>query len=195
LLGVLMFEQVAVDRGRRAILGAAGGLILQTVLQVTTASGQAAGPKMKIGIIGAGHIGGTIGELWTKAGYPVFFSSRHPEELQNLVARLGPLAQAGTVDQAIGFGDVVFIAVPYGALPQIGKDYGKSLTGQALHRHQARGAQRPGAQAITGPAEDGGRRPAAAPQREQQTAIPRTFQGVEETRRVSVCWHHVDIPP
>ena len=87
---------------------------------------------MKIGIIGAGHIGGTIGELWTKAGHPVFFSSRHPEELQELVARLGPLAQAGTVDQAIGFGDVVLIAVPYGALPQIGKDYGKSLAGKIV---------------------------------------------------------------
>jgi len=132
-LGVLMFEQVTVDRGRRAILGAAGGLILQTVLQTTTASGQATtGTKMKIGIIGAGHIGGTIGELWTKAGHPVFFSSRHPEELQDLVARLGHLAQAGTVDQAIGFGDVVFIAVPYGALPQIGKDYGKSLAGKIV---------------------------------------------------------------
>jgi hypothetical protein len=38
---------------------------------VTAASGQtASGPKMKIGSIGAGHIGGTIGELWAKAGHP-----------------------------------------------------------------------------------------------------------------------------
>src|SRR5262249_1516627 len=51
---------------------------------------------------------------------------------QDLVARLGPLAQAGTVDQAIGFGDVVFIAVPYGALPQIGRDYGKALAGKIV---------------------------------------------------------------
>jgi predicted dinucleotide-binding enzyme len=102
--------------------------MLRGVLQPTTSSGQtASAPKMKIGVIGAGHIGGTIGGLWTKAGHPVFFSSRHPEELQDLVARLGPLAQSGTVDQAIAFGDVVFIAVPYGALPQIGRDYGKSL--------------------------------------------------------------------
>jgi predicted dinucleotide-binding enzyme len=52
--------------------------------------------------------------------------------LQDLVARLGPLAQAGAVDQAIAFGDVIFIAVPYGALPQIGKDYGKSLAGKIV---------------------------------------------------------------
>ena len=128
-----MFEHVTVDRGRRALLGAAGALILQGLLQPTTASDQTASvPKMKIGIIGAGHIGGTIGELWAKAGHPVFFSSRHPEELKDLVARVGPLAQAGTVDQAIGFGDVVFIAVPYSALPQIGKDYGKSLAGKIV---------------------------------------------------------------
>ncbi len=87
---------------------------------------------MKIGIIGAGHIGGTIGGLWVKAGHPVLFSSRHPEELKDLVGRLGSLAEAGTVDQAIAFGDVMFIAVPYGALPQIGKDYGKSLAGKIV---------------------------------------------------------------
>ena len=41
-----------------------------TVLLPATASGQtAAAPKMKIGIIGAGHIGGTIGGLWVKAGH------------------------------------------------------------------------------------------------------------------------------
>jgi len=103
------------------------------MLQPTSASGQAAsGPKMKIGVIGAGHIGSAIGGLWIKAGHPVFFSSRHPKELQDLVARLGSLAQAGSVDQAIAFGDVVFIAVPYGALPQIGRDYGKSLAGKIV---------------------------------------------------------------
>ena len=128
-----MFEHVTVDRARRALLGAAGALLLQGVLQPTTALAQtSSGSKMKIGIIGAGHIGGTIGELWVKADHPVLFSSRHPEELKDLVARLGPLAQAGTVDQAIAFGDVVFIAVPYGALPEIGKHYGTSLAGKIV---------------------------------------------------------------
>ena len=128
-----MFKHITVDRARRVLLGAAGIFILQMALQPTTALGQtSSGSKMKIGIIGAGHIGSTIGELWARAGHPVFFSSRHPEELKDLVARLGPLAQAGTVDQAIAFGDVVFIAVPYGALPQIGKDYGKSLAGKTV---------------------------------------------------------------
>jgi predicted dinucleotide-binding enzyme len=123
-----MFKHVTVNPARRALLGVAGAFILQTVLRPATASGQtAAGSKLKIGIIG-----GTIGELWVKAGHPVFFSSRHPEELKDLVERLGPLAQAGTVDQAIAFGDVVFLAVPYGALPEIGKNYGPSLAGKIV---------------------------------------------------------------
>jgi len=132
-----MVKHVPVDPTRRALLGAAGALALQGMFRPMTALSQAAGQtasgaKMKIGIIGAGHIGGTIGELWIKAGHPVFFSSRHPEELKELVERLGHLARAGTVDQATAFGEVVFLAVPYGALPQIGKDYGKSLAGKIV---------------------------------------------------------------
>jgi len=36
---------------------------------------------MKIGIIGSGMIGATVGKLWADAGHEVFFASRHPEEL------------------------------------------------------------------------------------------------------------------
>jgi hypothetical protein len=87
---------------------------------------------LKIGIIGAGHIGSTVGTLWVKSGHPVMFSSRHPEELASLVQGLGPLAKSGTVAEAIAFGDVMFIAVPYGAYPQIGKDYGSQLAGKLV---------------------------------------------------------------
>jgi 8-hydroxy-5-deazaflavin:NADPH oxidoreductase len=128
-----MVEHVPIDLRRRALLGAVGTLIVQGGLLPATVSGQTtSAPKIKIGIIGAGHIGGTIGGLWVKAGHAVFFSSRHPEELQDLVTHLGSLAQAGTVDQAIAFADVVFIAVPYSAVPQIGRDYGKSLAGKIV---------------------------------------------------------------
>lgn len=133
IAGRVTADHLVVDIGRRALLGAAGALMLQRALRPMTASAQtAAGPKMKIGTIGAGHIGSTIGALWIKAGHPVLFSSRHPEELKDLIAGLGPLAQAGTVDQAIAFAEVVFIAVPYGALPGIGKDYGKQLSGKIV---------------------------------------------------------------
>lgn len=68
---------------------------------------------MKIGVIGAGGIGGTVSTLWAKAGHEVFFSSRHPEELADLVAIAGSNTQAGTVDKAAAFAEVIFLAVYY----------------------------------------------------------------------------------
>src|SRR4029434_8291925 len=90
------------------------------------------GSSMKICSIGSGNIGSTVGTLWVKAGHQVLFSSRHPENLTQLVDGLGPLARAGTVDEALSFGDVVFIGVPYGAYPQIAKDYGKQFAGKIV---------------------------------------------------------------
>jgi predicted dinucleotide-binding enzyme len=118
---------------RRSVLLAGGALMLAVGLWPAGAPGQTnSGAKLRIGVIGSGHIGGTIGTLWVKAGHNVLFSSRHPEELKDLVAGLGALAQAGTVDQAIAFGDALFIAVPYGAMPQIGQDYGAALKGKIM---------------------------------------------------------------
>ncbi|WP_431272931.1 NADPH-dependent F420 reductase [Variovorax ureilyticus] len=119
------------DRVRRALLAAGGGWALLAALAPRSAAAQTTSGT-RIGIIGAGRIGGTIGGLWVKAGHPVMLSSRHPEELKDLVATLGPLAKAGMVAEAIAFGDALFIAVPYGALPQIGKDYGDALKGKIL---------------------------------------------------------------
>lgn len=87
---------------------------------------------MKIGIIGSGNIGSTVGTLWVKAGHQALFSSRHPEQLKPLVDGLGPLARAGTVKEALAFGDVIFLGVPYGAYPQIGKDYANELAGKIV---------------------------------------------------------------
>ena len=120
------------DYSRRAVLGFAGAVALATTLRTMDALAQATGGKMRIGVIGSGHIGSTIGGLWVKAGHPVLFSSRHPEELKELVAGLGPLAQNGTVQQAIAFGDALLIAVPYGALPQIGQEYSDILKGKIM---------------------------------------------------------------
>jgi 8-hydroxy-5-deazaflavin:NADPH oxidoreductase len=117
-----------VNRDRRALLAAGGALVGLALWPLRTSAQN----KLRIGVIGSGHIGGTIGGLWVKAGHPVLFSSRHPDELKDLVTSLGELAQAGSVERAIAFGDVLFIAVPYGALPQIGEDYGAALKGKIM---------------------------------------------------------------
>lgn len=116
---------------RRVLLGAASFAAITTILQPTRLFAQGSSPT-RIGIIGSGNIGGTIGGLWVKKGHSVFFSSRHPDELKDMVAKLGSLAQAGTVEQAVAFGDVLFIAVPYGAIPQIGKDYSAAMKGKVM---------------------------------------------------------------
>ena len=76
---------------------------------------------MRIGIVGSGHIGGTLAKLFARVGYEVAISnSRGPASLVSIVAEIGPQARAATVDEAIAFGDVVVLAIPYGeyqALP------------------------------------------------------------------------------
>ena len=121
------------DDARRRLLVAGIATGFAAALRPWQAFAQStADAKLRIGVIGSGHIGGTIGGLWVKAGHPVLFSSRHPEELKDMVAGLGPLAQAGTVAQAIAFGDALFLAVPYGALQQLGQDYGGALKGKIV---------------------------------------------------------------
>jgi 8-hydroxy-5-deazaflavin:NADPH oxidoreductase len=87
---------------------------------------------LKIGIIGAGQIGGTLAKLWVAAGNEVLISSRHPEELRPLAQSLGPKARVGTPREAALFGDVVLVSIPYGALPQIGRDLKAELAGKIV---------------------------------------------------------------
>jgi hypothetical protein len=69
---------------------------------------------MKIGILGAGNIGATAARLFIDAGHEVALSnSRGPESLRELVAQLGPRAQAVTIAEASKFGNVVLLAVPW----------------------------------------------------------------------------------
>ncbi len=65
---------------------------------------------MKIGIVGAGKVGGGLGRLWAKAGHQVLFSSRHPERLKLLVEQSGPGSSSGTVADAAGFGQVILFS-------------------------------------------------------------------------------------
>ncbi len=114
---------------RRTFIAAGGALALWP----QGAAGQTLAAKpLKIGLIGSGRQGGALGLLWAKAGHEILFSSRHPETLKDLVAQAGPKAKAGRPEEAARFGDVVLIAVPYGALPQVGKDYAAIMKGKVV---------------------------------------------------------------
>ena len=69
---------------------------------------------MKIGIVGAGMIGGTAARLFAEAGHEVTVSnSRGPKSLRDLVGELGENARAMGVDEAASWADVVLLAVPW----------------------------------------------------------------------------------
>ena len=87
---------------------------------------------MNIGIIGAGNIAGTVGLLWAKAGHPVRFGTRHPDELGPLIAQAGLLASAGTPAEAARFGEVVFCSVPFGAWPTLAPELAPLLSGKVV---------------------------------------------------------------
>jgi predicted dinucleotide-binding enzyme len=67
---------------------------------------------VRVGIIGSGRIGGNAGLLFARAGHEVMFSfSRDRAKLEALAAEAG--AVAGTPAEAVRFGEVVMLSVPW----------------------------------------------------------------------------------
>jgi predicted dinucleotide-binding enzyme len=112
---------------RTAVAGAVLG-----VLPWAARTAGAADAGLKIGTVGSGRIGGTLGELWLKAGHEVMFSSLDLEYDRKLAARLGGKARAGTSKEAAAFCEVLLIAVPYAALPQVGRDLAGMINGKVV---------------------------------------------------------------
>lgn len=93
---------------------------------------QRSGEQLTIGVIGAGAMGGPLGRAWAAAGHRVVYATRSPEELMDLLQGAAPNAVAGYTDAAANFGDVIVLAVPPSAIPQIGRDYGQLMRGKVV---------------------------------------------------------------
>jgi predicted dinucleotide-binding enzyme len=142
---------------RRLFLSVAASAAAVGIALAPAAAQNAGSKPLKIAILGAGREGGALGRLLVKAGHPVMFASRHPEALKSLADGLGPLATAGSVAQAIEFGDVVMIVVPYTAMQQIGNDYGPALAKKAAVIDVSNPiARRDGAEFVKSVADQGG---------------------------------------
>ena len=115
---------------RRHVLRFASALAFTAVFLKPSFAADASKPK--IGTIGAGRMGGALGSALVRAGYQVMFSSRHPEELKDLVDGLGANAHAGTIEDAVAFADIVVLVVPYSAMPSIAKQVGPNLATKPL---------------------------------------------------------------
>lgn len=112
------------------------GFMLALALTAVLPPALAQKKTMKIGVIGSGRIGSTIGGLWAKAGHEVLFSDRDPEQVKRAIDGLAPesrpRARAGSVQEAAAFGEAILIAVPYGALPSIQQQVGAQLRGKVV---------------------------------------------------------------
>jgi len=87
---------------------------------------------MKIGILGGGNVGGTLGQRWAQAGHEVLFGVRNPNsaEMMETLGKCAGRASVGSAEEAAAFGEVVVNALPWPAtktaLP------GLDLKGKAL---------------------------------------------------------------
>src|ERR1700722_5350690 len=121
------------DFSRRALLKVAGAAAALSALSLAAGIVHAAdSQKMRIGIIGSGHVGSALGGVWAKAGHEVMFSSRNLDNDKKLAAEVGANARAGTPQEAAAFGQVILFAVPYSAFPELVKSLGDSLKGKVV---------------------------------------------------------------
>lgn len=71
---------------------------------------------MKIGIIGSGHIGGTLAEKLAAAGHDIGLANAHgPRSLERRAERMGQQVCAMTVDEAAEYGELVVVSIPFGS--------------------------------------------------------------------------------
>src|SRR3954454_8470983 len=89
---------------------------------------------MKIGIVGAGRIGGNLASLWAEQRHEVMLSySRAPEYLSPPASASGALASSGSVREAAEFGDVVLFSVPWTRVEEVLEEIGsEALDGKVL---------------------------------------------------------------
>jgi 8-hydroxy-5-deazaflavin:NADPH oxidoreductase len=121
------------DLRRRGLVKAAGIAAAVALAPLTARVTPAAQSQaIKIGIIGSGHVGSALGGVWAKAGNEVMFSSRHLDDDRKLAAGIGANARAGTPQDAAAFGQVLLLAVPYSAFPELIKSLGASIKGKVV---------------------------------------------------------------
>jgi len=89
---------------------------------------------MRIAILGAGNVGGTLGRKLAHAGHHIFFGVPNPADgkTQNIVRELGDRAQAGTVAEAAAFGETIILAAPWPAIESALQAAGEHLRGKVL---------------------------------------------------------------
>jgi len=89
--------------------------------------------SMKIGIIGSGNVGGTLGARWAQLGHEVTFGSRNPgsDAMKQLAARAGGKARAALPADAARDNEVLLLSTPWPAAQEVLRNLG-DLNGKTL---------------------------------------------------------------
>lgn len=66
---------------------------------------------MRIGIIGTGNMGRTLGLLWAEQGHDLLFGSSNPERARSVASMAKGHARGGTYHEAATFGDLIFYSL------------------------------------------------------------------------------------
>ncbi|REE96298.1 NADPH-dependent F420 reductase [Thermomonospora umbrina] len=87
---------------------------------------------MRIGVIGAGQMAEALGTGWARAGHEVMIGARSPEKAADLAERIGRGARGGDLREAAEYGDVTLLALPAGAIDELLRKVGDTLSGRPL---------------------------------------------------------------
>jgi len=71
---------------------------------------------MKVGIIGTGNVGTSLGKMWAENGYDIFFGSRDPVGVTKLVKKIGLNVKGGTYNEAAQHGEALLLAIPWSSV-------------------------------------------------------------------------------
>jgi len=86
---------------------------------------------MKIGIIGAGDVGGTLGKSWRQRKHDIMFGVRNLQS-QNVqrLAQMDKSLTFGNINDAVAFGDVILFAIPWTSIEETVR--GRNLSGKIV---------------------------------------------------------------
>ena len=85
---------------------------------------------MKIGVIGAGKMGSTLGRKWAAAGHILVFGVRSPFESK--FDALRSIGVVTTVGEAVNSGEVIVLALPGAAVADFAAEHGAALAGKLV---------------------------------------------------------------
>lgn len=88
---------------------------------------------MKIAVVGAGNVGGTLGKGWAKKGHDVTFGVRNTSDskVKQLLAATGGKARASSVKEAATGAEVIALTVPWDGAQDAVKNAG-NLSGKIV---------------------------------------------------------------